>query len=97
MGALTLHHLAATITPLLPHVTVGNRSPHKATKGHYKTWFFCIHQKTQHHFVMLGCIEQPLKRLAAPWRYCDLIHSNAQRLAVMGGGYPLLQGHHHAK
>lgn len=43
--------------------------------------------------VMVGCIEQPLKRLAVSFGgSANLIHPATQRLAPMGGGYPLHKG-----
>ena len=43
--------------------------------------------------VMVGCIEQPLKRLAGSYAGSEnLIHSTAQRVSPMGGGYPLYIG-----
>lgn len=42
--------------------------------------------------VMVGCIEQPLKRLARAFAgCCNSIHSTAQRLQPMGGGLPTFQ------
>ncbi|RIZ70196.1 MAG: hypothetical protein D0528_02280 [Methylococcales bacterium] len=97
MDKLTLYHLAATITQLLPHVAVGISTPHKATKGHIKTWFFCIHQK--HSIILLwwDVLSSPLNGWPRLGGSTNLIHSTAQRLVPMGGGYPLLQGHHHAR
>jgi len=93
MKPLTLSTMAAIQTPLLPHVAAGLRNPHKAAKGHYQTWFFCTHQKLISILLWWGFIEQPLKRLAAPWRYCELDNIPAtQTLAIMGGGLSLLQG-----
>ncbi len=92
-SALTDGYMAAMLSPLLPHVTAGSRNPHKATKGHYQTWFFCTHQKYNSILLWWGFIEQSLKRLAAPWRYCELDNIPAtQTLAIMGGGLSLLQG-----
>ena len=54
--------------------------------------------KTQAHlrrvlFVMVGCIEQPLKRLAGSYAgRSNLIHSATQQLDPVAGGTPLYIG-----
>ena len=92
MKPLTLITMAAILTPLLPHVAVGSRSPHKATRGHYKTWFFCTHQKYNSILLWWGVLSNPLKGWPRLGGSLNLIHPTAQRLRPMGGGLSLLQG-----
>ena len=72
--SLTTLSMAAILALLSPHVIAGIRTPSNKAKtlGHFYQWFFYTHQKGAVKFnviyFMVGCIEQPLKRLAAPWR-----------------------------
>ena len=63
---LTPSIMAAILTPLSTHLEAGFRSPHSALIRPLLTVVFLYPSKTQFNFVMVGCIEQPLKRLAAP-------------------------------
>ena len=92
MKPLTLITMAAILTPLLPHVTDGIETPSKATRGHYKTWFFCTHQKYNSILLWWGVSSNPLKGWPRLGGSTNLIHSTAQRLVPMGGGLSLLQG-----
>ena len=101
MGALTLHTMAATITPLLPHVAVGIGISNKGLKRPLSNVVFLYPSKTQAlsglvSSVMVGCIEQPVKRLACSFAgRSNLIHSTAKQLDPVSGGYSLLQRNHH--
>ena len=92
MKPLTLITMAAILTPLLPHVTDGIETPSKATRGHYKTWFFCTHQKLNSILLWWAVLSNPLKGWPRLGGSTNLIHSTAQRLVPMGGGLSLLQG-----
>ena len=90
MNHLTLIIMAAILTPLLPHVAVGSRSPRKAAKGHYKTWFFCTHQKYNSILLWWGVSSNPLKGWPRLGGTSNLITSpppnNSKMLAA---AYPL--------
>ncbi|MFI3198185.1 MAG: hypothetical protein QX196_07685, partial [Methylococcaceae bacterium] len=91
-SALTDGYMAAMLTPLLPHVAAGSRNPHKATTGHYKTWFFCTHQKYNSILLWWGVSSNPLKGWPRLGGIANLIHPTAQRFTPMAGGLSLLQG-----
>jgi len=81
------------ITPLSTHLEAGIRPPRKGHKRPLLNVVFLCPSKTQFNFVMVGCIEQPLKRLAGSFAgRSNLIHSTAQRLDPMGGGLSLYKG-----
>ena len=100
MNLLTPHNLTATITPLLPHVTDGIRTPNLGHKRPLSNVVFLYPSKTQVLiclvlFVLVGCIEQPFKRLACAYAgSANLIHSTAQSFAPLSGGYLLHIGDH---
>ena len=96
-AGLTLNPFTAMIAPHSHKTKAGNRSPHKATTGHYQTWFFCTHQKYRRHYAVYilfwwGVLSSPLKGWPDLAGTANLIHPTAQRLAAMGGGLSLLQG-----
>ena len=76
----------------------GIRPPRKGHNRPLLTVVFLYPPKTQAalcrvYSVMVGCIEQPLKRLAGSFAgRSNLIHSTAQRLDPIGGGYSLYKG-----
>ena len=84
--------MAAMLTALLPHVAVGIEAPHKATTGHYQTWFFCTHQKLNSILLWWAVLSNPLKGWPRLGGSFNLIQSTAQRLKPIGGGLSLLQG-----
>jgi hypothetical protein len=97
--ALTAPRYGFMIAPLSQNVKAGIETPRKT--GHKRPLLnvvFLCPSKTQAalrrlSFVMVGCIEQPLKRLAgACIGSLNLIHPTAQRLRPMGGGYPIYTG-----
>lgn len=97
--ALTARERGFMIAPLSQNVKDWIRTPAKT--GHNRPLsnvVFLCPPKTQAalcrvYSVMAGCIEQPLKRLAGSCTgSANLIHSATQRLAPMGGGYPLYTG-----
>jgi hypothetical protein len=92
-SGLTDCFMAAILALLLPHVAVGIRPPREGHKRPLLTVVFLYPSKIQFNFVMVGCIEQPLKRLAGSFAgRSNLIHSTAQRLDPMGGGLSLYKG-----
>jgi len=86
MDFLTLNPMAAILTPLLPHVAVGIRTPHKATIGHFTQWLFCIHQKHNSILLWWSVLSNPLKGWPVLAGSTNLIQSTAQRLVPMGSG-----------
>ncbi|UOA08574.1 hypothetical protein [Methylobacter sp. S3L5C] len=91
-SGLTDCYMAAILTALSPHVTVGIRTPNKAARGHYQTWFFCTHQKHISILLWWDVLSRPLKVWPRLGGSSNLIHSTAQRFEPMGGGLSLLQG-----
>ena len=98
---LTQATIMTKINPLLPHVAVGICTP---LNGHKRPLFnvvFLYPSKTQALMclvlsVLVGCIEQPFKRLAdSVIGSFNLIHSIAQSLKPMVGGNSLFNGVHH--
>ena len=100
MDLLTLQALTATITPLLPHVTDGSRSPNVGRKRPLSNVVFLYPSKTQALIclvlsVLVGCILEPLKRFAPAYGgTSNLIQSTAQQFEVVSGGYLLNIGDH---
>ena len=98
---LTHAPIMTKMNPLLPHVAVGIQTPSKGRKRPLSNVVFLYPSKTQAlnrlvYSVMVGCIEQPFKRLACSFAGSfNLIHSTAQSLKPMVGGYSLLQRNHH--
>lgn len=94
---LTRLNRRAILIPLSQKTKDGIQTP---SKGHNrplsKVVFLCpsITQAAlcRVYFVMVGCIEQPLKRLAGSFAgSLNLMHPTAQRLRPMGGGYSPFQ------
>lgn len=73
--------------------TNGIKTPNKATKGHYQTWFFCTHQKHRSILSWWGVLSRPSKVWPRLGGSLNLILPSAQRLRPMGGGLYFLQGH----
>lgn len=79
------------------HWAVGIRTPGKGHNRPHLHAAFLYPSKTRAalcraFFIMVGCIEQPLKRLAGSFAgSANLIHSTAQIFALMGGGLTLPQ------
>lgn len=89
---LTLQPLAAILTPSCSS-KAGIETPHKGHKRPLLNVVFLYPSKTQFYSVMVGCIGQPLKRLAGSFAgSLNLIQSTAQRLRPMGGGLSLYKG-----
>ena len=101
MNILTGYTLTATITPPSTHLKVGIRAPRKGHKRPLSNVVFLYPSKTQAlnrlvYSVMVGCIEQPFKRLAdSVIGSSNLIHSIAQQLESVSGGNSLFNGVHH--
>ena len=95
---LTRPPMEAMLCPLLPHVAVGNRSPNKATIGHFIQWFFCTHQKHNSILLWWGVLSNPLKGWPVLAGTANLMHSTTQILAVMGSGlFSFTRNHHDTK
>ena len=98
---LTQATIMTKINPLLPHVAVGICTP---LNGHKRPLFnvvFLYPSKTQALMclvlsVLVGCIEQPFKRLAdSVIGSANLIHSTAKSFAPFSGGYSSFNGVNH--
>ena len=95
---LTIKSLAAILCVLSPHAEAGIETPRIGHNRPLSTVVFLYPPKTQALIrlvssVMVGCIEQPLKRLAGAYAgSLNLIHPTAQRLRPMGGGLSLYIG-----
>ena len=96
MGDLTLTDMAAILIPLLPHVAVGIRTPHKATIGHFTQWFFCTHQKLNSILLWWSVLSNPLKGWPVLAGSSNLIQSTAQRFEPMSSGLFSFTRNHHA-
>ncbi|MEQ1621398.1 MAG: hypothetical protein ABL919_08325 [Methylococcales bacterium] len=71
---------------------VGIRAPRKGHKRPLLSVVF-LYPSKRHVFSMVGCIEQPLKRLAGSFAgSSNLIQPAAQQLELVGGGLPLYKG-----
>ncbi len=101
MNILTGYALTATITPPSTHLKVGIRAPLNGHKRPLSNVVFLYPSKTQAlnrlvYSVMVGCIEQPFKRLAdSVIGSSNLIHSIAQQLESVSGGNSLFNGVNH--
>jgi len=97
MNLLTAQKIGVKVHPLSQKMKVGIRTPRKGHKRPLSNVVFLCPPKTQAalcrlSFVMVGCIEQPLKRLAGSFAgSSNLIHPTAQRFEPMGGGLSLRQ------
>ena len=95
-GLTDVYRLAHNLTTA-PHWAVGIQTPGKGHNRPHLHAAFLYPSKTRPAlcralFIMVGCIEQPLKRLAGSFAgSLNLIHSTAQRVRPMGGGLTLLQ------
>jgi hypothetical protein len=93
MNLLTLSTGAAILFLLSQKTKAGIETPRKGHNRPLSNVVFLCPSKTQAalchvYSVMVGCIEQPLKRLAGSFAgSLNLIHPSAQRLRPMGGGY----------
>jgi len=92
--------LSAILSPLFPSMeTAGIRAPRKGqdTRPLLSVVFFCPSKSSAALFrllsIMVGCIEQPLKRLAGSFAgSSNLMHPTAKQLELVGGGYSLFKG-----
>jgi hypothetical protein len=86
---LTTEFTTAMLYPLSQKTEVGIRAPRKGRKRPLSNVVFLCPPKTQTalrrcYHVMVGCIEQPLKRLAGSFAgSSNLIQSTAQRLELV--------------
>lgn len=93
-SGLTDCYRVANLSTLSQKTKVGIRPPCKGHNRPLSTVVFLYPSKMwavlcRLYFVMVGCIEQPLKRLAGSFAgRSNLIHSTAQRFKAVGGGYP---------
>jgi len=98
ISALTAKPRGFMIAPLSKKTKAGIETPHKGHKRPLSNVAFLYPSKTQAtlcrlHSVMVGCIGQPLKRLAGSFAgSLNPIQSTAQRLRPMGGGLSLYKG-----
>jgi hypothetical protein len=89
------------ISMLSTHLKDGIRPPRTGHTRPLLNVVFLCSPKTQAlnrlvSSVMVGCIEQPLKRLAGSCiGRSNLIHSTAQQLDPVSGGFPFFTGCHH--
>ncbi|MFI3137107.1 MAG: hypothetical protein QX197_10060 [Methylococcaceae bacterium] len=96
---LTNPPLAANLYELSKKTKVGIEAPRigQDTRPLSNVVFLCP-PKTQAALchvlsVMVGCIEQPVKRLAGSYAGSfNLMHPTAKQLKLVGGGYPLYIG-----
>ena len=102
MNILTGYTLTATITPPSTHLKVGIEAPRKGHKRPLSNVVFLYPSKTQALIrlvspVMVGSIEQPVKRLAGSFvGSLNLIHSPSPKdFRHFSGGYSLLQRNLH--
>ena len=97
---LTHAPIMTKINPPLAHLKVGIQTQLNGHKRPLSNVVFLYPSKTQALMclvlsVLVGCIEQPLKRLAgACTGSANLIHSTAQSFAPFSGGYLLHTGDH---
>jgi hypothetical protein len=98
MNLLTLFHGADILSRLSQKTKAGIETPRKGHNRPLSNVVFLCPSKTQAvscrvSSVMVGCIEQPLKRLAGSFAgSLNLIHPSARRLRPMGGGLSLHKG-----
>jgi len=101
MYILTQSPMIANLCLPLPHVAVATLTPRIGQKRPLSTVVFFHPSKSNAalirvFYTMMGFVEQPFKRLACSYTGSEnLINSIAQRLSLMGGGYPLFIGSHH--
>jgi len=103
MNLLTQYPMIANLCLPLPHVAVGILTARKGRKRPLLNVVFLYPSKTQALIclvlsVLVGCIKQPLKRLACSFAGSEnLIHSTAKQISLVSGGYLLHKGgHNHA-
>ncbi len=96
---LTNTSMAAILNPLSPHVTVGIEAPRNGQHARplSSVVFLCSPKNNAALIrllvVMVGCIEQPLKRLAGSVTGSfNLIHSATQQLKLVAGGNSSFNG-----
>lgn len=98
MNLLTLSTGTAILFLLSQKTKAGIRTPRKGHSRPLSNVVFLCPSKTQTALCrvssfMVGCIEQPLKRLARSFAgSSNLIHPSAQRFEPMGGGLSLYKG-----
>ena len=101
LSLLTLLTMAAMLYLLSTHLKVGIGTPFNGHNRPLLSVVFLYPSKTRALIrfvlsVMVGCIEQTFKSLAdSVIGSSNLIHSTAQRLEPMAGGYSLFNGVHH--
>lgn len=95
---LTHSSCAAILAMLSQKTKVGIETPRIGHKRPLLSVVFLYPSKTQAVLrrvlsVMVGCIEQPLKRLAGSYAgSLNLMHPATQQLRLVAGGYPLYIG-----
>ena len=100
MDILTDHNITAMLYLLSTHLRAGIRTPLNGHKRPFLLMVFLCPLKTQALIclvlsIMVGCIEQPFKRLTCAYAgSTNLIHSAAMRLVPLSGGYLLHIGDH---
>jgi hypothetical protein len=101
--SLTTLSMAAILALLSPHVIAGIRPPRigQNTRPLLSVVFYCPSKRCRklfrHLLIMVGCIEQPVKRLAGAYAgRSNLIHPTAQRLDPVSGGNHFYIGLRHA-
>ncbi|MBT9098768.1 ash family protein [Methylovulum psychrotolerans] len=95
---LTGNHSHLMLCPPSKKTEAGIRTPRKGHNRPQSHVVFLCPPKTRAAFcrarsVMVGCIEQPVKRLACAFAgSANLTHPTAQRLALFGGGLSPFKG-----
>jgi hypothetical protein len=97
--ALTDSSMAAILSRLLPSMdAAGSRSPHIGHQRPLLNVVFLRPSKIQLalcrvYSILVGCIEQPLKRLAGAYAgTSNFIHSATQCFEALRGGYSIYIG-----
>ena len=91
-SVLTHSFMAAILYASISRLA-GIRTPHKGHKRPQSNVVFLYPPKTQFYSVMVGCIRQPLKRLAGSFAgTANLIQSATQCFAALHGGLSLFKG-----
>ena len=96
---LTICRASSILNALSTHLKAGIQTPLNGHKRPLSNVVFLCPSQTLVGLVssvMVGCIEQPFKRLAGSViGSLNLIHSTAQRVRHFSGGNSLFNGVHH--